>query len=228
MCERERVLPGANYRKKFSSFKTRALASGVYPYFEQNLSLINEKDSFKNEFKRLVTDLCSNVRSKLKPSIELYDWFVYKDETNFVDGDIYTRNWLENIEICRVVEAKQYTIASHLHRMFFFKSTSGGESIISYQLNKNKIINFNLVCNSLKTLLMKYLHDICSILRWNSKAIAIKSIKTRSKMTGARLLRFGGSDEFPQGNNWCHLESLLLSVIVRRTSYIVHRLLVVQ
>lgn len=123
-------------KARYKNLEKDVFSSRIYPYFEENIRLNENSDAkngetlFDSEYKRLVSDLCQNVLSNLKSSIEIYQWFIYEAKKNYFKKDNYIQDWLQNIEICQAVDGKSNSISRRLRKMFNEKhpeqASSGG------------------------------------------------------------------------------------------------------
>lgn len=98
------------YQNKFYDTSSKKISEAMVKYFEQSCSnhelkeLSSSSDKYRQKYGELVLDLCSRVRKQLERSSRFYELFVYTDE-NFVDDDKFVTDWLESLEVCRVVSA---------------------------------------------------------------------------------------------------------------------------
>lgn len=115
----------SNYKSSFSWTGTLEFASGILPYFVENIKYPIKKllkgrqhnKMYEDEFQRLVLNLCGSIESKFKESIELFKWFIYFDKSNYVDDDQSTKFWLENIEVCKRVNRTKLRFEKQLYRL---------------------------------------------------------------------------------------------------------------
>lgn len=118
-------LSRSNYKLGFIQTGTREFSYGVLPYFVENnnhqvgelLKGQGHKHAYDDEYARLVTNLCSSFKSKLKNSIDLFELFIHVDQTNSVDDDQFIKHWLENIEVCRTVDSRKLPIQRELFKL---------------------------------------------------------------------------------------------------------------
>lgn len=114
-----------------SSIKNNLIFTGSKPFLDGLISFLEQRAShkiktlltgkssrelFEGEFELVICDLCSKVQDKLSQQMEIYHMFVNSQSNSIVEKDDFTRDWLENIDICRVIESKSVYFIEVLHK----------------------------------------------------------------------------------------------------------------
>lgn len=115
----------SNYKSSFLEIGTAEFASGILPYFVKNIKYpiykllrgMGHEKLYKEEFQRLVLNLCESVEFEFKRTVGLFKLFIYTDESLFVDDDQSIKFWLENIEVCKTVNSRQIGIRRELYKL---------------------------------------------------------------------------------------------------------------
>lgn len=123
-----------NYKGKFFGVSTRKIADSMLPYFEKNIAhdltlILAHKSLFNQKYETLIKDVCFKVGSRMKLSHILYKLVIYESE-NYVDDDETVLNWLENLEVCEMVNiSRNLDLSKHLRRALKLKYPGFGRKI---------------------------------------------------------------------------------------------------
>lgn len=111
-----RNLPASyNYRRHFDDCSTDQIVESMLPYFVQNLDhdvmqLLAGKDHknlFRQEYSKLIEDVCHRVQSSTIRSSALYRLLETNNQYRLVDEDSFVRDWLESFAVCKVITRRE-------------------------------------------------------------------------------------------------------------------------
>lgn len=129
-----------------------ALVPYLVPYFEAHTHAkidqfldgrVKHGEIFQRECTKLLTDLCSSVKAKLGKSVKLFDLFIYESRVVYREDDEYIRDWLNRIEVCKIVHSRGESISKEAYKLLREKCPSSNDEgclpVISVIMKRVKV-----------------------------------------------------------------------------------------
>lgn len=109
-----------DFKNKFLDHNIVNIALSILPYFEGSIGddakqVATHEDIYNEHYHEIVEDLCYRVREQLHQPALVYQLFSYDRETNLSD-DEFVLDWLENLEVCKVIHRREKIISRVLYK----------------------------------------------------------------------------------------------------------------